>query len=251
MAKQRGIFKAEGTIDEITFYKSKDGYLIRQKGGVSAERIASDPAFERTRENQKEFARAGSAGKVLRTALRPLLINATDRLLVSRLFTAMMKVVKADATSDRGQRNVLDGELELLEGFEFNEAGKLMQTLFAPFTASIDRVSGALTIEVPSFVPVNMIAAPAEATHYKIVSAGGFIDFTTGTNGITTAETAVSPIGSDASAVVNQNFNAGANNTHPLFLVLGISFYQEVNGKNYSLKNGAFNALSIVKVSGV
>lgn len=32
MAKQRGIFKAEGTIDEVTFYKSKDGYLIRQKG---------------------------------------------------------------------------------------------------------------------------------------------------------------------------------------------------------------------------
>lgn len=250
MAKQRGIFKAEGTLDDITFYKSKDGYLLRQKGGVSAERIATDPAFERTRENQKEFARAGSAGKVLRSALRSLLINSGDRLLVSRLFTAMMKVVKADATSDRGQRNVLDGELELLEGFEFNEAGKLTQTLFAPFTASIDRASGAVTIQVPAFVPVNMIATPAEATHYKIVSAGGFIDFTTGASGITTAETAISPIGSDPSTVVNQNFDVGAGNTQPLFLVLGISFYQEVNGKNYPLKNGAYNALSIVKVDG-
>jgi hypothetical protein len=36
-----------------------------------------------------------------------------------------------------------------------------------------------------------------------------------------------------------------------MFIVLGISFYQEVNGKNYSLKNGAYNALSVVKVSGV
>jgi hypothetical protein len=251
MAKQRGIFKAEGTIDEITFYKSKDGYLIRQKGGISAERMATDPAFERTRENQKEFARAGKAGKVLRSALRSLLVNATDRLLVSRLFTAMMKVVKADATSDRGQRNVLDGELELLEGFEFNEGGKLTQTLFAPFTASIDRATGLLSMQVPSFIPTNMITAPAEATHYQIVSAGGFIDFTTGTNGIVTKATEMLAIDGEPSAVIDHVLDGGADATRPMFIVLGISFYQEVNGKNYSLKNGAYNALSVVKVSGV
>jgi hypothetical protein len=250
MAKQRGIFKAEGTIDEITFYKSKDGFLIRQKGGVSAERMASDPAFERTRENQREFARAGKAGKVLRSALRSLLMNAADRLLVSRLFTEMMKVVKADATSDRGQRNVLDGELGLLEGFDFNEGGKLSQTLFAPFQAIIDRANSSIILQVPAFVPINAIAAPAEATHYQIVSAGGFIDFTTGTNGIVTKATEVLPIGSDPSVAITHSLDGGADATRPLFVVVGICFYQEVNGKNYSLKNGAFNALSIVKVDG-
>jgi hypothetical protein len=251
MAKQRGMFKVEGTVDEVTFYKSKDGFLIRQKGGVSADRIASDPAFARTRENQQEFARAGRAGKVLRNAVRPLLVNAGDRLLVSRLFTEMMKVVKADATSDRGQRNVLDGELELLEGFEFNDTGKLTQTLFAPYTASIDRVSGALSIAIPAFVPVNLLVAPAEATHFEIVSAGGWIDFESGTNGMSTDASGILPIGSDLTAAINAAFTAGANSAQPLFLLLGIAFYQEVNGKNYSLKNGSFNALSIVKVSGV
>jgi hypothetical protein len=251
MAKQRGIFKAEGTIDEVTFYKSKDGFLIRQKGGVSADRMATDPAFERTRENQQEFARAGKAGKVLRNALRSLLVNSGDRLLVSRLFTEMMKVVKADATSDRGQRNVLDGELEILEGFEFNEGGKLSQTLFAQFRALIDRVNSSLTVNVASFVPSNMIAAPAEATHYQIVSAGGFIDFTTGTNGIVTKATEMLAIDGEPSAVIDHVLDGGADATRPMFIVLGISFYQEVNGKNYSLKNGAYNALSVVKVSGV
>jgi hypothetical protein len=32
----------------------------------------------------------------------------------------MMKVIKADATSTRGLRNVIDGEAELLQGFDFN-----------------------------------------------------------------------------------------------------------------------------------
>ena len=51
MARQKGIIKLEGTIGDISFYKSKDGHLARTKGGVDAERIQNDPAFQRTREN--------------------------------------------------------------------------------------------------------------------------------------------------------------------------------------------------------
>ncbi len=47
MARQKGIIKFEGTLDEITFYKTQDGYLAKTKSGVSAERIATDPAFAR------------------------------------------------------------------------------------------------------------------------------------------------------------------------------------------------------------
>ena len=57
MAQQSGIIPLKGTLGNITFYKSKEGYLAREKGGVSAERIASDPAFQRTRENGAEFGR--------------------------------------------------------------------------------------------------------------------------------------------------------------------------------------------------
>lgn len=64
MARQKGIIKLKGTIGDITFYKSQDGYLTREKGGVEASRIASDPAFQRTRENGAEFGRAGKAGRL-------------------------------------------------------------------------------------------------------------------------------------------------------------------------------------------
>jgi len=251
MAKQKGIFKVEGTLDDVTFYKSKDGFMVRGKGGISAQRMATDPAFVRTRENQAEFGRAGAAGKVLRSAFRTLLQNAADSKLVSRLLKEMMKVVKADSTSSRGQRNVLDGELEMLEGFEFNINGKLAQTLFAPFTAVIDRATGKLTITVPAFVPINQIGAPAEATHYQLMSGGGSLDFEEGTHDVKTETSAVLPLGSALSAALTMNLDVAPASTEPLFLVLGIAFYQAVNGSNYSLKNGAYNALAIVKVSGV
>lgn len=251
MAKQKGIIKLDGTIGGITFYKStQDGYLAREKGGVSGDRIANDPNFQRTRENGDEFGRAGKAGKLLRNSIRAMLQNASDSRMVSRLTQKMVEVIQEDAINLRGQRNVIDGEAELLEGFEFNISGKLGTTIYAPYTSTIDRVAGTLTVSIPAFVPLNMIAAPGGSTHFKIVSAGTEVDFENENFVVATSETAVLPWDTTATAVINLSNAVTANSTHPLFLALGIEFYQEVNGQMYPLKNGAYNALALVKVDG-
>src|SRR5258706_3779263 len=157
MARQKGIIPLKGTIGNITFYKSGDGFLAREKGGVDKKRIATDPAFQRTRENGAEFGRAGLAGKVLRNALRALLQNVSDKRMVSRLTRDMVKVIQADTVNARGLRNVIDGEAELLEGFEFNDNSKLGTTRNAPFTAVINRLTGELTANIPAFIPSNMV----------------------------------------------------------------------------------------------
>jgi len=251
MAQQKGIIPLKGTMGNITFYKSKEGYLAREKGGISAERIASDPVFQRTRENGAEFGRAGMAGKLLRTSLRSVLQNASDSKMVSRLTREMIKVIQADAVNDRGLRNVIDGEAELLLGFDFNINGKLGTTLYAPFTPSINRVTGELVVDIPAFIPVNMINAPAGTTHFLINSAGAEVDFTQKQYTVDTQSTAVLPWDNLATAVITLTNNVTANSTHPLFLALGIEFYQHVNGKMYPLKNGAFNPLALVSVSGM
>ena len=250
MARQKGIIKLKGTIGDITFYKTQDGHLAREKGGIEASRIASDPAFQRTRENGSEFGRAGKAGKLLRTALRPLLLNSADGRMVSRLTQQMVKVIQMDAVSDRGLRNVIDGEIELVLGFEFNIRGKLGTSLFAPFTTDIDRVAGTLDVSIPSFVPANMIAAPSGTTHFKVISGGALIDFTGETYVVATSETAIMPWDTTATTAINLSNAVTANATHPLVLALGVEFYQEINGQMYPLKNGAFNPLSIVAVDG-
>jgi hypothetical protein len=61
---------------------------------------------------------------------------------------------------------------------------------------------------------------------------------------------AILPWNTATTAVLNLANTVTANSTHPLFVVLGIEFYQEVNGQMYPLKNGAYNPLSIVKASG-
>ncbi len=85
MARQKGIIKLKGKIGDISFYKTQDGHLAREKGGVDASRIANDPAFIRTRENGAEFGSSASSGKLLRNALRTMLMTAADNRVASRL----------------------------------------------------------------------------------------------------------------------------------------------------------------------
>jgi hypothetical protein len=54
------------------------------------------------------------------------------------------------------------------------------------------------------------------------------------------------PINATATADLNLSVSVTANSTNPLFVVLGIEFYQQVNGALYSLKNGTYNALILM-----
>jgi hypothetical protein len=251
MAQQKGILPLQGTIGNITFYKSKEGYLAREKGGIDAKRMATDPAFQRTRENGQEFGRAGKSGKFLRQAVRSLLKNTSDPKMVSRLTRQMVKVIQADQVNVRGNRNIIDGEAELLEGFEFNIAANLDSTLTAPFSAVIDRATGILTVDIPAFVPGDMVEAPGGATHFRIISAGTEVDFEQGINTTETGITAEIALDMVPTAAISHAHAVTPASVHPLFILLGIEFFQEVNGAMYPLKNGAFNALAIIKVSGL
>lgn len=252
MGQQDGIIKIKGQVGGISFYKSKDnGYLARQKGGVQSSRLKNDPAFERTRENGAEFGRAGKASKILRTAFRNLLIHTADSKLVSRLTRDMLRVVHSDSTNVRGKRNVPDGKISLLAGFEFNQHAKLAATFFAPYTSMVDRITGTLVITIPDFVSSNMIAAPAGATHFKLISGSAAIDFEAGTYVVDTKVGEAFALSPQAITVTPLTHVVTPASTQPLFLVFGIEFYQQVNGVQYPLKNGAHNALALVLVDDV
>jgi hypothetical protein len=250
MARQDGVIKLTGQMGDISFYKSKDGHLVRQKGGIDGARIKNDPAFARTRENGIEFGRAGAASKLLRSALRMLIANVSDNRMANRLTQLMVKVIQADATNTRGARNVIDGEAMLLAGFEFNQNGQLNKTFFAPYTFQIDRASGALRITIPPFVPMNLITAPPGATHFKLVSGAAEVDFEKGSFVNSHADSGEQILSIMAVPEIVLTQKVTPESTHPLFLAFGIDFYQEVNGNRYALRNGAFNALALVGVDG-
>ena len=164
MGRQEGIIQLTGGVGNLSFYKSQDGYLVRKKSRVSRKRIMSSPAYARTRENIAEFRRGALATKLIRRAFSSFMPTAADNRVTSRLTSAVMKVIKADAINSSGQRNVTDGEVALLQGFEFNKNAGLAKTFGAPFTASINRATATMIVDIQAFRPSDIISAP-EGSH--------------------------------------------------------------------------------------
>lgn len=248
MAKQKGVIKLIGTIDDFTFVRTRDGFIAKQKTSLTAARLATDPAFVRTRENGAEFARAGKASKLLRTVFRPQMLNARDRSAATRLTREMMRVVKSDAVNARGMRNAVEGEKTLLGGFDFNENASLASTLYALYSSAINRATGEATVTVQPFIPLNEMEAPIGATHFRIVAAAAGVDFIGGNFERNAASSGILLIDEKPTELLNLTCKLTANITTALFLVMGVEFYQQVNGAPYPLKSGIFNALTIINI---
>jgi len=251
MAKVGGIIRLEGTLDNLTFYKSKDGYLARTKGGVSKERIQNDPAFVRTRENGTEFAESASTGKMLRVGVRNLLMKASDPRVTSRLTQAMSKIKNLDSVSARGERKVSIGLADdagkmVLKGFNFNNKALLGSVLFAPF--SLDTATG--EIDIVTLITANDISYASGATHVSLQSAFLNIDFSSGISEIESSPKVNLPIDNTSTSATLTPAAVPAGTGNKMYFLM-LEFFQEINGVQYSLKNGAYNVLTIVGVDNV
>lgn len=213
-----------------------------------SKRVATAPNFERTRENMAEFERAGRSGKLLTDAFRAVVSDASDSRQSARMHKAMSKVIKSDKLNDRGQRKVSEGNLQLLRGFEFNLDAQLTTVFFPPYTATIDRVTGTLKVDIPAFVPRKMLKAPSGTTHFSVVCGAAEINFDVGTQKGANTSTAELAFGRERTEPISLSNVLTPNSTEALFLVLGVAFHQLLNDKYYPLNNGAYNAVAVIQV---
>ncbi len=248
MARQTGLIKLKGTLDNVNFYKSKDGNLARMKTSVDAKRIANDPAFARTRENGKEFGNSAKSGKLVRDTLRPLMMVASDGRVTARMTKVMTAIKSFDATSSRGNRKVVVGIANpaakaLIKGFNFNITSNLGSVLHKPFV--VTPATGEIAIQ--ELIPLNDLSFPTGATHFSIRSAWAGLDFGLGVGDLQLSPVQNYPIDGtqlNLSLTPASSPDVVGFNMHLLL----IEFFQLVNGVQYSLKNGAYNTLAVVEV---
>jgi len=249
MARQRGVIKLEGTLDDVTFYKSLDGYVAKTKSSISKSRILTDPQFVRTRENMNEFKLAAHSGKNLRDVANVMIHEAPDPRVISRVQKLMSVIAKYDITSPRGQRNVGVAianpiALALLKGFEFNSRSQIASILFKPYT--VTTLTG--VIKIIGLVPINDVAPPPHATHVTFRGAYAVVNFATGVSEIQYSNEVNLPIDAATTTVTLTPAAVPAVLGTKIYL-LQMEFFQMINAVQYELNNGIYNALVIAQVA--
>lgn len=261
MSKQIGIVKLEGNLGGISFYVSDGQHLARMAGGPSKERIANDPAFRRTRENNREFAGSAKNAKALRLSLGGLMQTMTGSRFVAVL-TGLFKAINLKGDGVRGKRPIEASQHKnMLKNLEFNDKISFSTVFSAPFTMSntVERNEG--TVQIAAFTPDAVVNAPSGATHFRLVSALGVVSDYLHDDGTNSYEpivpeqdtlgasifSAMLPLDQNTAALTLTASLVGApviDGQCTVIQTLGIEFYQEVSGVHYLLAQD--NAMKIV-----
>jgi len=245
MSKQSGPHKIRGSVDDLTYRKTKNGYVISEKSRLSADQVRTESRFLLTRQNGKEFGRATKGGGLIRNSISDILKKSKDGNIVPRMVKLLMQIIKADTTNPRGLRNLADGDWAQLKDFDFNINAPMTQVFTAPNTTTIDRTTGTVTVGIPSFVPVNKIAAPPSATHFKIAMAANEYDFAAKAYLGDIVQTAALPLDTTPTTAINQDLSITAGSVLPVAAVIGIVFLELVNGDYWEMSNHSFNTMAV------
>ena len=229
---------------------SLGGLVFKKDGTISTAPPKRKVMAIRTLENNTEFGVAASASKTFRDSFRQVMANIADKLVTSRMTKVMRAVIATDAVNDRGQRGVIDAEIELVSGFEFNEKAISSTIIFCGHTPVINRVSGAHKIDVDAFNAQQDFAAPVGTTHIKLVGSVSSIDFEAKESENNTVSSAAFPYKMSVVPAFSLELPLTPASVNPIALVFGAEFYQETNGKLYILGNGAYTTAKVVMVDG-
>lgn len=248
MPKQVGLIKVRGTVEDLTFLETQDGFIAKKKRRFNADKLKNDPNYQQVRNTNKEFATGGNAGQLFREAFTTEINKAADNRLVSRLTQTMIAILRTDPVNGWGDRQVQLGDLQKLAGFNFNEPVPMSATVKVKPEVVFNRVTGQATVTIPAHIPQQFIAAPSGGvTHYRFFAGAAALDF----------ESNISISARQASPNLVYDDNAGTettltlpltpNTTLPVFMVLGVEFMVIINGKTTpnSKRESALHILAV------
>ncbi len=249
MPKQSSHIKIQGTIDDLTYIKTKDGFKVHKARIVPKGRMFKDPRFKRTRENLQEFVEAANANKLIRNAFSSVSKNIADKRLMQRLTSVLFPVIRSDAQNPRGFRQVTYGDLSKMKGFEFNAVNPLSNAFPEAVLTSINRLNGQVSITMPAYTPGISLKYPMEATHFRFIYAAAALDFQTEhySRDIQLGDKQVI----DELPLAEQStvLQLPANSSDPFFVLMGIEFFQKTaDGLLSLLTNGSYSSLQLILV---
>jgi hypothetical protein len=249
MAFQFGQVKYTGTIGDLTYRRTKYGFIVGEKSMLTAERVQTDPKFKGTRESNADFKTAAQAAQLVFSIPKLFDERVQDASAYLRLVAISRRVLKTDQVNPRGQKAISDGQLTLFEGFEGNSSAPLEVVFPEVLTSTINRLTGEVEVAVPAFVPYTKFAVPGDATHYRLYAIGAETDFAARTKQAASAFSGYLPVGAQAAtAPLTLTCTLQPNSTLPLFLGFGVNFYRLDAGTYHLANKGQDSSFKWLKV---
>ncbi|MES2329893.1 MAG: hypothetical protein V4539_09840 [Bacteroidota bacterium] len=163
MAIQRGLITLSGKMDDQIYFR-RDGKNLARSAPAEVQ------ISESSKKSGTEFGRASKAASVVRRAFLSIVGHIADRAFNQRLRSSFVKVINSAYCKPKGEREVTDGDLALLKGFQINRYTPL-QNIFSIEPRIEINPDTAISITFPKFRLEGIVTAPPEAV-FLVVQLG-------------------------------------------------------------------------------
>ncbi|WP_276484047.1 hypothetical protein [Paraflavitalea pollutisoli] len=247
MAKLIAPFKLQGSVGDLTFYAGEDGEtLVKSKSSPREWEMKHGERFQRSRLCNAEWQVATAATKTFRLAMCDLKSGVEERRLAGRMNGWLLQAIRSDVQHDWGERQLLSGDLSVLEGFEFNR--KMPLDNLMPFNLD-DRLQvgdGEAHVELPGFrlrrADKNV---PTAATHFRVVSALLYVDFKQKKYSRAMHAGELTAIGRKSGKAFIAEHGVSLAPGQVGFWLLGIEFFMMQEGRLIPVKGGALKVMKV------
>jgi hypothetical protein len=251
MAKLISALKIRGTIDDLSFCLQQDGTVVVQaKPGPRREQVKTGKHFDQTRRNASEFGKVTRDAMLLRHALGYITKALRHSKLNSYVIKRLHPIAISDPVSTYGSRHVNKGNIQLLEGFDYNHLLSLETALPVKLEHAMDLASGQLQLRVPGCIVRRKKVFPAGATHFRIVSCAAALNFDKHRYSNHIVESELLPLSKQMPAIELQHQLVGKPGEAMVHTV-GMVFYKVEAGEAVLLSGGTMRVVEVVRVEEV
>ncbi|MFC4212670.1 hypothetical protein ACFOWA_15850 [Pedobacter lithocola] len=155
MATLNGIVRFSGKVGDLIFYRSGKKDVVRRKSGTHQ-------LSENSKKSAKDFGEASRNAAYIRKAFAPMVKDYGYGDLASRLTKRLTSVFKTIPNSTAGSKKLLEGNLKLIEGFEFNADTRLDRLLIRQPKVSW-LPDGLIELELPKIEMKHLVKTVIQA----------------------------------------------------------------------------------------
>ena len=172
MAKASSILRLEGTIGEITFYQRNGKWFARAKSSLTGEKVKSSERFKRSLENVTEFGAVSSIARQVWQTLPKNWKHFRDSYAFTRYKSILYQILTL-SPGDRGKRQFQPAlRSGIWKGFQFNNKKFFTSACRSDLPLSWSAATGRMALSLPATAEDLFLSPPDGATHARLTFAG-------------------------------------------------------------------------------
>ena len=150
--------KMRGAVGNVSYRISNGQNILQSRPGKGNTKVN-----EKSLKTNNEFSLASNRARIIREILTPVIRGYYDGAMINRFNNAIVGTIRSNDALPIGFRDLADGKLSLLQGFEFNQ-----HSLFSDYCKveiATEVTPAGLKLTIPAFVPLDKLAFPFDASH--------------------------------------------------------------------------------------